>query len=51
MRLRFGRIFTEIISIKIGITDGFDYGRVWFPYLPNSLQILHALKEIHKKTE
>ena len=36
LRLRFGRIKTGIIPMKIGITGGFDYGRVWSPYSPNS---------------
>ncbi|WP_420551647.1 ShlB/FhaC/HecB family hemolysin secretion/activation protein [Tenacibaculum aiptasiae] len=36
LRLRFGRLNTGIIPMKIGITGGFDYGRVWSPYSPNS---------------
>ncbi|TDQ21849.1 ShlB/FhaC/HecB family hemolysin secretion/activation protein [Tenacibaculum caenipelagi] len=36
LRLRFGRIKTGIIPMKIGVTGGFDYGRVWSPYSPES---------------
>lgn len=36
LRLRFGRIHTGVIPIKVGITGGFDYGRIWSPYSPNS---------------
>jgi hemolysin activation/secretion protein len=36
LRLRFGRIKTGIIPMKIGVSGGFDYGRVWSPYSPDS---------------
>ncbi|WP_428742556.1 ShlB/FhaC/HecB family hemolysin secretion/activation protein [Tenacibaculum sp.] len=36
LRLRFGRIKTGVIPMKIGVTGGFDYGRVWSPYSPDS---------------
>lgn len=36
LRLRFGRIDTGIIPMKIGVSGGFDYGRVWSPFSQNS---------------
>ncbi|WP_255402359.1 ShlB/FhaC/HecB family hemolysin secretion/activation protein [Tenacibaculum sp. SG-28] len=36
LRLRFGEIQTGIIPIKIGITGGFDYGRIWSPKEPDN---------------
>ena len=36
LRLRFGEVKTALLPIKLGITGGFDYGRVWSPFSPNS---------------
>ncbi|MDO6812862.1 metallophosphoesterase [Tenacibaculum soleae] len=36
IRLRFGRIKNNIIPLKFGITGGFDYGKIWSPYSPDS---------------
>ncbi len=35
LRLRLGN-FKTLIPIKIGITTGFDYGKVWSPFAPES---------------
>ncbi|CAA0208231.1 metallophosphoesterase [Tenacibaculum maritimum] len=36
IRLRLGRIKTGIIPMKLGITGGFDYGKVWMPNIQNN---------------
>ncbi|MBA6157229.1 metallophosphoesterase [Tenacibaculum sp. S7007] len=36
LRLRFGRFKTGVLPMKIGVSGGFDYGRVWSPHSPNS---------------
>ncbi|OSY86921.1 hypothetical protein WH52_14145 [Tenacibaculum holothuriorum] len=36
LRLRFGRLKTSVLPMKIGVSAGFDYGRVWSPASPNS---------------
>lgn len=36
LRLRLADFKTAVLPMKMGVTTGFDYGRVWSPYSPNS---------------
>ncbi|MGB1042288.1 MAG: ShlB/FhaC/HecB family hemolysin secretion/activation protein [Tenacibaculum sp.] len=36
LRLRFADFKTAILPLKMGVSTGFDYGRVWSPASPNS---------------